>query len=84
MSKKRNTYNYNLKDGSKVVYKGTTTDLEKREAEHKAEGKKFTHIQKVGRVKTADSASKEESKQLATYRKNNKGKNPKYNKTDNG
>jgi predicted GIY-YIG superfamily endonuclease len=84
MNNKRDTYNYNLKDGKKVVYKGTSKDLEERSAEHKASGKKFSHIQKVGKAKTEDGASKEEAKQLATYRKYNNGKNPKYNKTDNG
>jgi len=80
----RDTYNYNLKQGKKIVYKGTTNDLEKREIEHKASGKKFASIQKVGRVKTEDSAKKEEANQLATYRKNHGGNNPKYNKTNNG
>lgn len=84
MAKKRDTYNYNLKDGKKVVYKGTTNNLEKRAKQHEADGKKFTRIQQVGRVKTEQGASKEEAKQLATYRKNNKGNNPKYNKSNNG
>ena len=81
---KRDTYNYNLKKGNKIVYKGTTKDLDKRAAEHEVNGKDFTKIEKVGRAKTPESASKEEAKQLETYRKNNGGKNPKYNKTDNG
>jgi predicted GIY-YIG superfamily endonuclease len=81
---KRDTNNYNLKDGKKIVYKGTTNDLEKRASEHKADGKKFTHLQKVGKVKTANGADKEEARQLSNYRKNNGGKNPKYNKTNNG
>lgn len=84
MSNKRDTYNYNLKDGKKVVYKGTTNDLEKRAQEHEATGKKFTHIQKVGRAKTEKSAGVEEAKQLASYRNNHGGKNPKYNKTNKG
>lgn len=40
---KKTTYNYNLKVGNTIVYKGTTNNLEKREAEHKADGKKFTN-----------------------------------------
>ncbi len=80
----RDTVNYNLKQGGKVVYKGTTNDLEKRAAEHKADGKKFSHIQQVGRAKTENGASKEETRQLGVYRSNNGGKNPKYNKTKNG
>lgn len=81
---KRDTYNYNLKDGKKVVYKGTTNDLEKRKNEHKESGKRFTHIQKVGRSKTEEGAKKEEAEQLKTYRQNNNGENPKYNKDNNG
>jgi len=84
MAKKRDTYNYNLKDGKKVVYKGKTKDLEKRASEHKKEGKKFTHIQKVGNAKTDSGAKKEEESQLKTYRSNNSGKNPKYNIKKNG
>lgn len=76
----RDTHNYNLKDGKKIVYKGTTNDLEKRAKEHEADGKKITHIQKVGRAKTVKGADKEETRQLKVYRSNNGGKNPKYNK----
>jgi len=84
MAKKQDTYNYNLKVGNKIVYKGTTNDLEARENAHRARGKKFDSIQKVGRAKTQESACKEESRQLKVYRQNNKGNNPKYNKTNNG
>ena len=84
MAKKRDTFNYNLKQGKKIVYKGTTNNMEKRAQEHETDGKKFTQIQQVGRVKTEDGASKEELRQLATYRSNNSGKNPKYNKAKNG
>lgn len=83
-NKKRDTLNYNLKQGKKIVYKGTTNDLERRKQEHKSEGKKFTTIQKVGRLKTEKNAKQEETRQLASYRKNNRGQNPKYNKAKNG
>lgn len=81
---KRDTYNYNLKNGRKIVYKGTTNDPERRIDEHVEAGKKFTHMQIVGRAKTANGADKEETRQLKVYRKNNQGKNPKYNKKKNG
>ncbi len=81
---KRNTYNYNLKQGHKIVYKGTTNDLEKRAKEHEADGKNFTHIQQVGRVKTEHGAKSEEARQLSNYRNYHAGFNPKYNKTKNG
>jgi predicted GIY-YIG superfamily endonuclease len=82
--KKRDTYNYNLKEGRKVVYKGITSDLDKRIEQHETAGKKFTHIEIVGRAKLRQNASKEETRQLAVYRKNNGGTNPKYNRTKNG
>ena len=84
MTKKRDTHNYNLKVGNKIVYKGITNDIEAREKEHRSDGKKFDSIQKVGRAKTQGNASNEETRQLNVYRKNNSGNNPKYNKTNNG
>jgi len=81
---KRETFNYNLKQGKKVVYKGTTNNLEKRATEHKNSGKKFDKIEKVGRIKTESGARTTEAQQLATYRKNHRGNNPIYNKTNNG
>lgn len=81
---KRKTKNYNLKDGNKVVYKGTTDDLARRAQEHEDAGKKFTKIEQVGRSKTEAGAKAEEARQLATNRKNHGGKNPKYNKNKNG
>ncbi len=42
----RDTYKYELRDGNRVVYVGITNDLERREAEHRAEGMDFTKIQK--------------------------------------
>ena len=84
MNRARDTFNYNLKQGRKVVYKGTTNDFERRAVKHEDEGKKFTHVQQVGRAKTDVGARKEEARQLAAYRRSNGGENPKYNKTKNG
>lgn len=81
---KRNTFNCNLKQGHKIVYKGTTNDLEKRAREHEADGKKFTHIQQIGRVKTEAGANRQEARQLSNYRKNHGGFNPRYNNAKNG
>jgi predicted GIY-YIG superfamily endonuclease len=84
MAKKPNdTQTYELKQKGKVVYKGTTNDLERREAEHKKEGKKFTKMTPTSRKMTEDGAKKKEAKELGTYRKN-QGKNPKYNKDSDG
>lgn len=84
MAKKQDTHNYNLKVGNKIVYKGTTNDIEGRAQDHRADGKRFDNIEKIGRAKTKENASKEEARQLKRYRENHKGNNPKYNKTDNG
>lgn len=81
---KRDTYNYNLKQGNKVVYKGTTNDPERRKDEHRDSGKKFDSMEIDGRAKTSKNAQKEEARQLEVYRKNHRGNNPKYNKSDQG
>ena len=41
---KRDTYNYVLKRGRKIVYRGISNDPERRLNEHKQSGKRFTHI----------------------------------------
>lgn len=82
--KQRNTYNYNLKQDLRIVYKGITPNLEKRAIEHEVGGKRFSHLQIVGRVKTEQGAKREEARQLNNYRKNHRGENPKYYKTYNG
>ena len=80
----REYYNYELKQHGRVVYRGQTNDLDRREKEHKRDGKKFTHLKKVGRAKTYEGVRKTETKSLKTYRENHKGKNPKYNQTNHG
>ena len=84
MAKKHDTINYDLKDGKKIVYRGTTTNPEKREAEHKASGKRFAKMVKTSRKMTPDGAKKKEADALKTYRKSHGGKNPKYNKDSDG
>ena len=79
----RDTVTYELKDGNKVVYVGTTNDPERREQEHKRSGKNFGHMNVTSRKMTETGAMKKEGERLSTYRKN-QGKNPKYNKTDEG
>ena len=84
MSKKRDTMNYDLKDGKEIVYRGTTNDLERREKQHRKEGKKFTHLLQTSRRMTREGAKKKESEALEKYRRSHGGKNPKYNKDDDG
>ena len=46
---KKDTYKYELHDGHKTVYVGTTKNPERREAEHRADGKDFTNMTIIGR-----------------------------------
>ena len=84
MSKKRDTITYDLKEGRKVVYKGTTNDPEEREKQHKREGKKFTKLLPTSRRMTEEGAKKRESENLERYRRSHRGRNPKYNKDSDG
>lgn len=83
-TKPRDTMTYELVDGKEVVYRGKTNDLERREREHRQQGKEFTKIRQTSRRMTEEGAGKKEREQLKTYRKNHGGKNPKYNETDHG
>lgn len=82
--KKRNHQRYELVQGQKTVYRGITDDPARREQEHKNDNKRFTGMRKVGPLVTKDSAEKWEKDSLATYRSSHGGKNPRYNKTDEG
>ena len=76
---KQDTVNYTLRKGRKVVYKGITNNPERRAAEHRAEGKKFTSMT-ISRKVSRETAIKREKSAVITY-KRNKGKTPKYNKS---
>ena len=84
MSKKRDTVTYDLKDGNKIVYRGTTDDPERRAEEHKASGKKFSNLKVTSRKMTEEGAKKKEVDALKRYRDGHGGKNPKYNKDSDG
>jgi predicted GIY-YIG superfamily endonuclease len=53
--KKRDTFTYDFKVGNKIMHSGTTTDLERREAEHRQRWPKG-HIVKIGVAKTKEGA----------------------------
>lgn len=80
----REYFNYELKDGPRVVYRGQTNDLYRRGGEHWRDGKEFTHMRKIGKSKTKKGALKAEKASLETYRKSHGGLNPKYNQTNHG
>jgi len=81
---KRNTVTYELRDGRRVVYRGTTNNPERRAQEHKNQGKKFSNMNVTSRRMTEEGAKRKEAKQLKTYRSNHNGRNPKYNKDCDG
>ena len=81
---KRDTVTYELKRGRKVVYRGTTNDPDRREAQHRSEGKKFDKLRKTSVKMTEQGAKKKEERELATYRGSHGGKNPIYNKDSDG
>ena len=50
---KRDIYKYHFKDGNKIIHRGITNDLERREQEH-IEHFDIGHITQVGRRTTRD------------------------------
>lgn len=83
-AKSRTHVNYELRQGHTVVYRGITNDMKRRVTEHRASGKKFTSVNKVGSAKTRAGARVAEKKSLQQYRNSHHGKNPKYNQARNG
>ena len=57
MASQRDTYKYHLKQGKKVLYRGITNDLARREREHK-ERFPNSHIDQVGHKTTRVAALK--------------------------
>lgn len=84
MASKRDQVRYELVKGREVVYRGITNDPERREAEHRAQGKQFDKLRPVGSRVTEETARRWEAESLQAYRKNHGGKNPKYNQTQDG
>jgi len=55
MSSGRNTYKYQLKVGNKIVHRGVTNDLQRREGEHLQKWSNG-HITQIGRRTTKEAA----------------------------
>ena len=51
----RDTYKYHFKDGNKVIHRGITDDLERREQEHLQHFGRG-HLKPIGRRTTRDAA----------------------------
>ena len=58
MSTKRETYKYAFKVGNKIVHRGITSDLDRRETEHQNSRQPWAngHIFQIGRRTTRDAA----------------------------
>lgn len=81
----RNTKKYELRDGSgRTLYIGITKDLERREAEHRQDGKEFAEMVQVGRATTPEAAANWEEMAIQDYKDNHHGHRPKYNQNDHG
>ena len=80
MGSNRDTYRYELRDKrGRVLYVGITNDVEWREAEHRADGRRFFNLYVIGPRVTKASAEDWEEDRLASFRRNHGGKNPRYN-----
>ena len=64
------------------IYVGITNDMERREAEHRADGMQFASMRKVGNITTPEAASDWETARIHTYQKNHGGDTPQYNKNN--
>lgn len=80
----RDTVTYDLMRGRRIVYRGTTKDPDRREQEHRAEGKRFNHLRVTSRRMTEEGAKKKEAENLDKYRAGHGGKNPTYNEDQDG
>ena len=84
MAKKRDTLTYDLKKGREVVYRGTTSDPDRREKEHRGDGLDFDRLVPTSRRMTPNGAKDREADNLERYRRNHGGRDPRYNKDDDG
>jgi hypothetical protein len=78
------TWNYELKDGHQTVYRGITKNPSRRFAEHRRDGKRFTHARIIGWSFFRAWARRREVRALAEYRRAHGGRNPRYNRRDRG
>ncbi|MCJ7633127.1 hypothetical protein MUP77_12140 [Candidatus Bathyarchaeota archaeon] len=76
---KRDTYLYELRDKGKTVYRGITTDVERRVREHERDGKRFTTVWSSASPSCRKNAFKYEKDGVQIYKRGH-GKRPRYNK----
>ena len=75
---------YSLYQGRKKVYIGEAADPERRAEQHRQEGKDFNRVEATSRPMLKKNAQKREAEQLEAYRRGHRGRNPRYNETDEG
>lgn len=81
---KRDTFKYELYNGKRLVYVGTTNDLNRRESEHRNDGMEFTSMRKIGNATTKEAAGEWEENRIGIYKNSHGGDRPKYNQNDSG
>ena len=81
---KQKSKTYTLFKGREKVYIGEAADPKQRAEQHRDEGKRFDRVVITSRPMLRANAQEREAEQLATYRRGHEGKNPKYNKDDDG
>lgn len=74
----RDTVNYTLYNGRRIVYHGITNDLERRLDEHERDGKFFTGFSYSAK-RTRSSALQHEAEDIDRYVWS-QGRRPKYNR----
>ena len=79
--KPRDTHVYALREKRRIVGYGITDDLERRDAEHRAERTRFNSMNPVGPALTRESAEQREAQLIEGYKKTH-GRHPRYNKED--
>ena len=84
MKKPKDTVTYDLKKDRKIVYRGTTNDPATREQQHRDSGKDFDRLNVTSRRMTEEGAKKKEEESLRGYRHSHQGRNPLYNRDNDG
>jgi predicted GIY-YIG superfamily endonuclease len=75
---------YELWHKGKKVYIGESEDPAQRAEQHKQQGKRFDRLSVTSRSMKKENAQKREADRLEVYRRGHGGKNPRYNKSDDG
>jgi predicted GIY-YIG superfamily endonuclease len=82
MAKKQTAVTYDLLDCyGRVVYRGSTTDPQRREGQHRRAGKQFKTMRITSGPMARGSAREREQAAIAAHRESHDGNLPKYNKT---